>query len=309
MVKPITPFEKPSLLLWFQMLPYLASLDPPAHQALPCAHSAHASFKAVTAVLTGFQKEGSSPDEKGTSEQETSSALKALGIVSEAIPFLAFSEDEAVAGQLVLLVERVLQEQVPAECGRNDRQTSGMEPEKAEEWRPESGGQGHEEEKGGGSKSESKEIQGEDGREDPEFNSPDASRKGGSGEEVLRRARGVVLQLITHESGKIRRAGYEALLEASAAGGMGEQRVGGGDEAGESVFNDAVVGSDEVVVEVLSRGMHQESTAQVRAGPSSQTAGVSRKRKQTFKPFCWRKGPCFPTSHPEEAHDHSQRMH
>jgi hypothetical protein len=290
------------------MVPFSASLDPPAHQALARAHFAHASFKAVTSVLTGIQKQGSSPEEKGTSEQETASALKALEIVLEAIPFLAFSEDEAVAGQLVLLVERVLQEQVPAECGRNDRQTSGTEPEKAEEWRSESGGQ-DDEEKGGGSKSESKEIRGKDGREDPESNSLDASPKGGSGEEVLRRARGVVLQLITHKSGKIRRAGYEALLEASAAGGLGEQRVGGGDEAGESVFNDAVVGSDEVVVEVLSRGMHQKSTAQVRAGPGSQTAGVSRKRKQTFRPFCWRKGTCFPTSRPEEAHDHSQRMH
>jgi hypothetical protein len=253
------------------MLPYLASLDPPAHQALVHARSAHFSFKALTAVLTGFQKQRSSSEEKGTSEQDTPSTLKALEIILEAIPSLAFSEDEAVARQLVLLVERVLREQVPAELGRNDRQTSGTEPEKTEERRSESGGQGDEKEKGGGgSKSESlKGLRGEDGSKDPKSNSPDARPKGWCQEEVLRRARGVVLHLITHESGKIRRAGYEALLEASAAGVMEGQRVGGGDEAGESLFSDAVVGSDEVVVEVLTRGMHQEATAQVRAGPGS----------------------------------------
>ncbi len=225
------------------MLPYLASLDPRSHDQLVQAQTAYASLKAVGSIL---------PDKAF----EKNRALEALHVVLQAVPSLAVSEDAAAARQFVMLVKRVLKEQETAkiaeEAGDRSDKNAGVQQERGLETQSK--------EKDNTASQSALPVN--DADHSASIESGSALRDGSGEEELVKLARKVVLQLLTHESATIRRAGYEALLEASTAtkGQQAEDRV----EFKEVDFLETVVGFDQVMVEILAHGLHHETTAKVR---------------------------------------------
>lgn len=271
------------------MLPYLAVLNPPLHQQLSQAQSAYSASKAAASVLSRLEKPGNSKEADPTREnvEKSDSAFKALKSVLDAVPSLAFSEDEETARQIVLLVKRVLwerslaqQRRVPAEQGplpperrgtatesrastaegdRSDGQQQENEPSITEGRRPDVKASAERDVRGVDDGSEIV-TDGRDGGKESARSSDDTEATGLAAES-LPVARDVIWRLMMHESARIRRAAYEVLLDAST-----RSDCRGGEEAtdAEVEFVGWVAASNEVVVEMLTRGIHQESTAEVR---------------------------------------------
>ncbi|GAQ84307.1 hypothetical protein KFL_001840060 [Klebsormidium nitens] len=272
-----------------EMLPYLAVLDPRLHQQLSQAQYAYSASKAAASVLSRYKNPDSSreADPSPESVEKSGSALEALETVLAAVSSLAFSGDEETARQMVALVKRVLRERslaeerrIPGEKGALPAERGGTAAERrastAEGERSFREEQGNEPSTSEGRRSDVEASAESDVSRVDDGSRSELTREGRTGEkeggqssdgpeatghaaEFMRMARGVILRLITHESARIRRAAYEGLLKAST--GNGRQS---GEEAtnAEVAFVGWLAASNEVVVEVLTRGIHQESTAE-----------------------------------------------